>query len=122
VKIKEETTDTGLVSFLGRIELDLGRGNAELLGDGANGLRKSDVLYFLDEGEDVSRDSTAEAVEELTAGMDGKRGRFLAMEGAETRVVLRPGFAQLYVLADDADDVGLLLDDISEVSGVSHVY
>ena len=81
---------------------------------------KGDVLDLLDEGEDVAGDSAAEAVEELAAGVDGKRRRFFAVEGAESGVVLRPRLAQLDVFADDADDVGLLLDGVGEVSGVSH--
>ncbi len=120
VKIEQKAAGAGLARFLRRVELGLGRGDAELLGDGANGLRKGDVLDFLDEGEDVSGDSAAEAVEELAAGVDGKRRRFFAVEGTKTGVVLGPGFAQLYIFADDADDVGLLLDGVSEVSGVSH--
>jgi hypothetical protein len=59
-------------------------------------------------------------MKKLPGGMDGKRGSFLTVEGAESRVVLGSGLAQLDVLADDADDVGLLLDRIGEVSGVSH--
>jgi hypothetical protein len=59
-------------------------------------------------------------MEKLAGGMDGERWRFLSVEGAEARVVLRPGFAQLYVFADDADDIGLLLDGICKVSGVRH--
>ena len=120
MKVEEEAAGTGLASFLRGVELDLGGGNAELLGDGADRFREGYVFDLLDEGEDVSRDSAAEAVEELAAGVDGKRGRLLAVEGTESRVVLRPGFAQLDVLADDADDVGLLLDGVCEVSGVSH--
>ena len=39
------------------------------------------------------------------------------MEGAEAGVVLGAGFAELEVVADDADDVGLLLDELGEVIG-----
>ena len=39
------------------------------------------------------------------------------MKRAEAGVVLRSGLAQLDVLADDADDVGLLLDGLCEVVG-----
>ena len=41
----------------------------------------------------------------------------LLVEGAEAGVVLRAGLAQLQVLAHDADDVHLLLDELGEVVG-----
>ena len=120
MQIEQESAGAGLASLLRRAELGLGRGDAELLRDGADGLGKGDVLDLLDEGEDVAGDSAAEAVEVLAAGVDGKRRRLFAMEGTEPGVVLRAGFAQLDVFADDADDVGLLLDGVGEVSGISH--
>ena len=98
----------------------LGSGDAELLGDGADGFGKGDVLDLLDKAEDVAGDSAAEAVEELARGVDGERRRLFAVEGAQAGVVLRAGFAQLDVVADDADDIGLLLDGVGEISGVSH--
>jgi hypothetical protein len=39
------------------------------------------------------------------------------VERTEAGVVLSAGFAELEVVADDADDVGLLLDELSEVIG-----
>ena len=42
------------------------------------------------------------------------------MKGTKARVVLRSGFFQLDVLADDANDISLLLDGIGEVAGVGH--
>ena len=41
------------------------------------------------------------------------------MKGAKAGVVLRAGFAQLYVVADDADDVGLLFYELGEIVGQS---
>ena len=42
------------------------------------------------------------------------------MKGAEAGVVLRPGLLQFDVVADDADDVRLLLDRVCEIAGVGH--
>jgi hypothetical protein len=39
------------------------------------------------------------------------------VEGAEAGVVLSAGLAELDVLADDADDVGLLLDELRKIIG-----
>ena len=60
---------------------------------------------------------TAEAVEVAVRGVDGEGTGLLLVEGAEAGVVLRAGLAQLQVVADDADDVGLLLDELGEVIG-----
>ena len=42
------------------------------------------------------------------------------MERAQTGVVLRPGFAQLDVVAHHADDVRLLLYRVCKIAGVGH--
>jgi hypothetical protein len=60
-------------------------------------------------------------VEVLAGGVDGEGRRFLPVKGAQARVVLRSGFAQLDVFADDADDVCLLLYGICKISGVRHI-
>jgi hypothetical protein len=39
------------------------------------------------------------------------------MKGAEAGIVLRSGLAQLYIFADDAHDVGLLLDELGKIIG-----
>ncbi len=87
------------------------------LGYGAHGFGEADVFHLLDEGEDVAGLVAAEAVVELAAGVDGEGGGLFFVEGAEAGVVLRAGFAQPDVVADDVDDVGLLLDGLGEVGG-----
>ncbi len=57
----------------------------------------------------------AEAVEVAVVGVDGEAAGLFFVEGAEAGVVLGSGFAQLDVVADDADDVGLLLYELGEV-------
>jgi hypothetical protein len=42
------------------------------------------------------------------------------VEGTEPGEVLRAGLFQLDVVADDADDIGLLLDGVCEIAGVRH--
>ena len=110
----------GFFGLLRSVEAGLRNCDPQLLGHGSDRFREGDVLDFLDEGEDVSGDATAEAVEELAGSVDRERGRFLAVEGTESGIVLRAGFLQLDVVADDADDIRLLLDDVREVAGVSH--
>jgi hypothetical protein len=58
---------------------------------------------------------TAKAMEELADGVDRERRGFFLVEGAESGVVLRAGFAQAYVAFDHLDDVGLLLDGLFKV-------
>jgi len=95
--------------------------NAKLLRNQPDGFGESDVFDLLDEAEDVARDATTEAVIELARGVNGKRCSFLAVEGAEPGVVLRSGLLQLDVVADDADDVGLLFDRVREIAWVRHL-
>jgi hypothetical protein len=97
--------------------LRLGQRYAKLLRDVANGFGESDVLQLLHEAEHVTGNAAAEAVEELARGVDGKRRRLFLVEGAQAGIILRPGFFQLHVLADDADDVSLLLDRGREIAG-----
>lgn len=42
------------------------------------------------------------------------------MKWAEPGEVLRAGFAQAYVVADDANDISLQLEVLREVVGVGH--
>src|ERR1019366_2444111 len=81
---------------------------------------EGDVLDLLDEAEHVSRDAAAEAVIELARGVHGKRRRLLAMKWTKSRIVLRPLFLQLDVVADDADDVRLLLHGFFEIFRAGH--
>ena len=94
--------------------------DAELLGHHAHGLGEGDVLDLLHEAEDIASGIAAEAVEELVAGVHRKRRRLFLVEGTQPLVILRAALAQLDVLADDADDVGLLLDGAGEIAGIGH--
>jgi hypothetical protein len=60
-------------------------------------------------------------MKKLPRGVYGKRRRLLAMKRAQAGKVLRPGFFQLNVVADDADDIRLLLDRVREIAGIGHV-
>jgi hypothetical protein len=42
------------------------------------------------------------------------------VEGAKPREILRPGLLELDVVANDADDIRLLLNDFFEVGSVGH--
>ncbi len=86
----------------------------------AHGFGEGDVLDLLHEAEDIARNSAAEAVKELVGGVDRERRRLFLVKRAQPLVILRAGLAQLHVLADDADDVGLLLEGRREVAGVRH--
>ena len=105
------------LGFFGGAELALGEGDAAFGGDDADGLGEADVLHLHDEGEDVALFVAAEAVEVAVGGVDGEAAGFFFVEGAEAGVVLGSGFAEFEVVADDADDVGLLLDELGEVIG-----
>lgn len=106
-----------LLGFFGRGEFAFGEGDARFLRDGANRLGETDVLDFLDEGEDVAVLVAAEAIEELAAGVNAEGRSLLFMEGAEAGVVLGASFAESDVVANDLDDVGLLFDGLGEVVG-----
>jgi hypothetical protein len=117
VDVEELATEAGFVSFLGGAELPLGEGDAALGGDDADGLGEADVLHLHDEGEDVALFVAAETVEVAVGRVDGEGAGLFFVEGAEAGVVLGSGFAELEVVADDPDDVGLLLDELGEVIG-----
>ncbi len=103
--------------FLRATELDLGHGHAELLRDQPDGLRKRNVLDFLHKREHVSRHAASEAVKELPRGVHGERRRLLVMKRTEAGKILRARLLELDVVADNANDVGLLLERVFEVGG-----
>ena len=72
VQVEQKAAGACLASFLRRVELGLGRTDAQLLGNGADGFGEGDVLDLLDEREDVAGNSAAEAVKVLAGGVDGK--------------------------------------------------
>ncbi len=100
-----------------RAELALGQRDAALGGDGADGFGEADVLHLHDEGEDVAFFVAAEAVEVAVGGVDGEASRSFLCGRGRGRCSSGRRFAQLDVVADDADDVGLLLDELGEVVG-----
>jgi hypothetical protein len=82
--------------------------HSHLLGNAPDGFRESDVLDLLYEGKDIALLPASEAVKELPGRMHGKRRRLLFVKRTETNEVLRSGFLELDIIADDADDVRLL--------------
>ena len=100
--------------------IDFGQRDAQLLGDGPYGLGKRDVFNLLNEAEDITGRSTTEAVIELARGVNRERRSLLVVEGAKAGIILRAGLFQPNVVADDADNVRLLLERVREVAWVSH--
>src|SRR5581483_3319982 len=94
--------------------------HATLLRNQADGLGEGDVFNFLNEGKYIAGRAATKAVKELTRGMHGKRCRLLAMKRTQPGIVLRPGLLKLDVIADDANDVGLLLQSLGEFKGRRH--
>lgn len=56
----------------------------------------------------------------LPRGMNRERRRLFVMERTEPGIVLCPSFFQLDVIADDANDVRLLLNGFLEITGFGH--
>jgi len=117
VDVDELAAGAGFAGLFGRAELALGEGDSTLGGYDADGLGEADVFELHDKGEDVAFFVAAEAVEVVVRRVDGERACLFFVKGAEAGVVLGAGFAQLDVVADDADDVCLLLDGLGEVVG-----
>ena len=93
----------------------LGQGNAALLGHDFHGFGKADVLDLLHEGENIARLVAAETMVELAHRVHGKGCGLFPVKGTKADVVLASGFFQRDVFADDADDVRLLLYELSKV-------
>src|SRR5581483_8643491 len=83
--------------------------NPHLLCDPSYRFGKADVFYFLNEAEDIARSRAAKTVKELPRRVHGERRRFLLVERTKPGKILRAGFLELNVVADNADDVRLLL-------------
>ena len=113
--IEQRHAQLGFARLLRARELDLGQGHAELVRDQADCLGEGDVFDLLHEGEDVTGDAASEAVKELAGGVDGERRRLLVMKGTEAGEVLRARLFEFDVVADDPNDVGLLLERVFEV-------
>ena len=104
-----------LLGLLRRGKFPLGQGDAALLGDDFYGLGKADVLDLLHEGENIAPLVATEAMVELAHRMHGEGWGLLPVKGTKTGVVLRSGFLEGDVFADDPDNVGLLLYELGEV-------
>ena len=86
-------------------------------------LQRVDEFHSIALDNKVDRVSTglaAVAVKELPGSVDGKRGRLLLVKWTKAGKILRPGFLQLHVIADHADDVRLRLYEFLEICGVWH--
>ena len=83
--------------------------NAGALRQPAERLGKVDRVALHDEVEDVAAAAAAEALPALARGRDRERRRLLAVERAQA-LVRGARLAQLHGLADQIDEVDLLLD------------
>src|SRR5581483_8484751 len=99
---------------------DFGKRHSDFLRHGANRFRESNVLEPLDEAEDVTGNATSETVVKLPRGVHRERGRFLLVKWAQPGIILRSRLAELHVLANNADDVRLLLNGVGKVAGIRH--
>src|SRR5208337_559503 len=120
--VDEHHANVSVAGLLRTGKRDLGHGHAQLLSNQPKGFREGDVLDLLDKGEDISRLSAAKAVIKLPCGMHRKRRRLLGMKRTKPRKVLRPSLLQLDVVANDANDIRLLLEGLFEVVGGSRSH
>jgi hypothetical protein len=120
VDFDQHRTQLGFLCFSGTAVAKFGKRNPELLGHRSHSFREGDIFDLLDEAKDVSRNATSKTVKELAGSVDGKRRRFFVVEGAKPREILRPGLLELDVVANDADDIRLLLNDFFEIFNAGH--
>src|SRR4051812_7521974 len=104
MKVKQLAAQAGFLSFTSGKVL-FGQRDAQLRSNGTNGFGERRVLDLLHEAEDVTREAASEAVIELFRGVHAEAGRLLVVERTEPGEILRAGFLQLDVVADDANDV-----------------
>ncbi len=104
-----------LLGFFRGGEFPFRQRNACLLSHDFHGFGEADILDLLHEGENIAALVAAEAMVELTHRVDREGRGFLPVEGTQAGVVLPSGLLQRDVLADDADNVRLLLYELSEV-------
>src|SRR5262245_55212565 len=97
------------VTFLGRAFVGPRKRDATFFSDDAHRFRKRALLHFHDEFEDVATLPAAKAVVNLLGRMNVERRGLLGVKRAKATKVL-PRFLELNVIADNADDVRLLLD------------
>ena len=98
----------------------LGHRHAQLLRDCPDCFRKSDVFDLLNKTKHVTRRLAAKAVIKLPRRMHRKRWRLLFMKRAQAGIILRARLPKTDIAADDADNVGLLLEGLREVVGKCH--
>ena len=118
--LQQCSTHLGFLRLCRGAKRDFGKWHSDFLCHGANSFRKSNVLELLNEAEDVTGNATSETVVKLPRGMHRERGRLLLVKWAQPGIILRSRLAQLHVLANNADDVRLLLDGIGKVAGIRH--
>jgi hypothetical protein len=115
VQLQNPPAQPALRRLFRRGELPFRQRDPALLRDDLHRFGEADLVDLLHELEDISRNPAAKAVIELARHVDGKRRRLLAMKRAQPLVVLRAAFLQRDVLADDADDVRLLLHALGKI-------
>src|ERR1700686_1571573 len=113
--VQQRHANLGVASLRRTGKADLRHRHAELLSQQPDSLGESNVLHLLNKSKDIPRLSAPKAVIKLPRSMHRKRRRLLRMKRTKPRKVLRPSLLQLDVVADDADDIRLLLKRLFEV-------